>query len=315
MGVEPLDDEISPEDEPLVEKPVGFGRGSLASPASSTAFLQDVPGLFVTQRPVLLEVLTNLQGANRYNVISLPDGELPSARTLSTMFSTSTRSEAKYKPLLKANEQSDFCQRNFCPMFRSLTMPFKDMKDNTFITLEREFVWDPCYMPPSYSCRRQRLETKNAAGEALSTAETSSGCCSAGLCASWVDVKDGDGRRVFSLRVSDCNTHAGAFGNCCAPTCINQTYDVDLYDADGEYVNTSAFLWPGCTCGGLLGLSDMAIVFPKSATADRRASILGAFMLVELTVQEFKRISNSSRTNNRGPSSSGVTPQTMRRFM
>ena len=100
------------------------------------------------------------------------------------------------------------------------------------------------------------------------------GCCTAGCCAGWYHVTDPQGQKMYSLRVSDCNTHSGTCSNCCAPTCCNESYDIDVYDGEGKYVNTSAFVWPGCNCGGLTDMSNMALVFPPSSSAEQRASIV-----------------------------------------
>ena len=101
------------------------------------------------------------------------------------------------------------------------------------------------------------------------------GCCTGGCCAAKFLAKDASGRLVYKLRASACGTEAGGCANFCAPSCCNESFDVDVYGPDGRYVNTSTFVWPGCNCGGLSDLSNFAVAFPAEANAEQRATLLG----------------------------------------
>ena len=122
-------------------------------------------------------------------------------------------------------------------------------------------------------------------------------------------VKTPDGQPMYSLRASDCNTKHGC--NCCAPTCCNESYDIDVYGPDMKYISTSAFVWPGCNCGGLTDLSNFMVVFPPDSTPDQRASLLGAMFLIEFTVNELRRENN--RNNNSGFAGGGPKTETIER--
>ena len=71
-------------------------------------------------------------------------------------------------------------------------------------------------------------------------------------------------------------------------------HDVDVKDPTGQLVSTTSWVWPGCNCGGLTESTNAMIRFPRSATPQQRAAVVGAMMLVEYAVIEFR-----SQKNNR----------------
>ena len=102
-------------------------------------------------------------------------------------------------------------------------------------------------------------------------------------------VEDPSGAQVYRLAADDCSARSGGCSNFCAPSCCNETFDVDVFTPGGEYINTSTFVWPGCNCGGLTERSNLIAAFPEGASTDERAALIAGLMLVEYTVMEKKR--------------------------
>jgi len=297
--------------QPIV-MPIGAGDMAqrMGAVGASENFLMTMDGIFIRQQLELLELITGCETKNRYNVVPIPAGtRFPSPGRMDSDWTGQFRAQAGDFPLLKAKEESECCERVCCPAFRSFKLPWKDATGQTFLTMDRKSgspcLCDPCFAPPAYSCFAQRLSVSNAQGNLISTIEMPAGCCTGGCCAAKFLAKDASGRLVYKLRASACGTEAGGCANFCAPSCCNESFDVDVYGPDGRYVNTSTFVWPGCNCGGLSDLSNFAIAFPAEANAEQRATLLGGMMLIEFTINESRRTDNS---NNRGGGSGGAPP-------
>ena len=176
-------------------------------------------------------------------------------------------------------------------------MPFVDGLGNHFFTIERPCVCEPLPCWPLCFCFAQKLDIKDRHGMTIARAEeppASCGCCKS-CCTRSYHTYDSAGNAVYVLKASACCTERG--NNCCAPTCCNQSYEVDVYLPSGEYVNSSTFVWPGCNCGGMLDMTNLFIQFPQGSTDESRAALLAGMMLVEYTVQELKRLHDRQRRN------------------
>ena len=108
---------------------------------------------------------------------------------------------------------------------------------------------------------------------------------------------DRHGAEVYEIRASMCGTQRGC--NFCAPTLCNEAFEVDVY-RNGEYVNSSTWVWPGCNCGGLLDMSNIVVHFPQNANDEERAALVAGLMLVEYTLMELKRQQERNQRNNQG---------------
>jgi len=288
--------------------PAGF----MAPSPGSQDFLNTMDGVFVRQQLEVLELISGCETKNKYNIVGIPQGtQFPPPGQMNSGWTSNLRSQAGDMPLLKAKEESECMERICCPLFRGLKLPMKDGTGATFLTIDRPCIFDPCYTPPWCACCGQEMTLMNNANQPISTVKMQPGCCVGGMCATYFHVKSPTGEPMYTLRASDCNTQAGACGNCCAPTCCNESYDIDVYGPDMKYINTSAFVWPGCNCGGLTDLSNFTVQFPEGATADQRASLLGAMFLVEFTVNEFRRQNNNN--NGGGGGGAPAQPQEMER--
>jgi hypothetical protein len=120
-------------------------------------------------------------------------------------------------------------------------------------------------------------------------------------------VMDENGSPIYHLRASDCGTQEGC--NACGPSCLNESYNVDVYTPDGVYVNSSTFVWPGCNCGGPLSeRSNLLIRFPRDSSARQRTALIAGLMLVDYTAMEVHRLKDGSTSTTVNTGIKGGAP-------
>jgi hypothetical protein len=174
-----------------------------------------------------------------------------------------------------------------CPLFRSFEMDFKDGTGATFFTARRPYrctVHTPCFL-----CQPQELDLIDAHGVVAARAREEFRPC--WLCARSFVAENERGEANYRVRTSECGTSQG--NNCCAPSCFNQSYVVDVFDPkEAHVVARSANVWPGCNCAGATERSNIVLRFPKNATDRERASLVAATVLVEFAHFEWKKGDN-----------------------
>ena len=117
---------------------------------------------------------------------------------------------------------------------------------------------------------------------------------------------------MYVMTAPECSYKSGGGGcNVCAPTCCKEAYVIDLYEGDKLLESPSAFVWPGCNCGGLTDRSNFVVNFPDDATPEKRLGIIAGMMLIEYAVNEKKQQDN--KNNNGGGGGAPPTSQTMSR--
>eukprot|EP00308_Calcidiscus_leptoporus_P001942 CAMPEP_0119353074 /NCGR_PEP_ID=MMETSP1334-20130426/2289_1 /TAXON_ID=127549 /ORGANISM="Calcidiscus leptoporus, Strain RCC1130" /LENGTH=304 /DNA_ID=CAMNT_0007366277 /DNA_START=57 /DNA_END=971 /DNA_ORIENTATION=+ len=284
-----------------VAQPVGFGQQMTAMTPDHT-FLLTHNGMYVRQHLEVLELLSGCETKNRYSIAPIA-ANTPIPAQPSVEWSREFRASAGFNPLLKGKEESECCERVCCPLFRGFTMPFVDGNQTAFFTIRRPFKCDPCYCAPLCLCNPQELSVEAGGSVVAHAKETTGMCCTTGCCARQFTATDTSGKVLYTASVNDCCSESGGC-NCCAPTCFNEALTVDVKDAHGAAVDPSTFVWPGCNCGGLTDLSNMVVAFPKDATANERAALMGVIMLVEFTVMEMRRQNNK----NNGGGGGGAPP-------
>lgn len=123
------------------------------------------------------------------------------------------------------------------------------------------------------------------------------GCCRSCWTRTFV-VLDHENQHVFTLKASDCGTQTRC--NFMAPSICNETYEIEVYNAQGAYLNSSHFVYPGWSCGMLTDRSNLVVRFPPDATAAQRAGLFGGLMLIEYTTMEVFRLKTCSSTPGGG---------------
>ena len=116
-------------------------------------------------------------------------------------------------------------------------------------------------------------------------------CC--WVCTRSFVTENANRRAEYHVHAAECGTSRGC--NALAPSCCNESYDMDIYDAnETKIVSHAANVWPGCNCGGITERSNLLLRFPKDATPQQRASLVAALMLVEFAHFEWKKGDNNS---------------------
>jgi len=269
-----------------------------------------ISGLYVAQRLELLEVIGGCEQKNKYNIVQIPGGTaIPTAPTGD--FNSQWRESSKSNPLLRAKEESECFERLCCPLFRGFKMNFTDSQGQNFFTIDRPCKFDCCYAPPLCTCTTQELSISDKNGALIAKAEEKSGCCN-GCCTRTFNITDAAGAPMYVMTAPECSYKSGGGGcNVCAPTCFKEAYVIDLYEGDKLLESPSAFVWPGCNCGGLTDRSNFVVNFPDDATPEKRAGIIAGMMLIEYAVNEKKQQDN--KNNNGGGGGAPPTSQTMTR--
>lgn len=269
-----------------------------------------ITGLYIAQRLELLEFLSGCETKNKYNIALINNEEVPVAPTGD--FNTKWREQSKVAPLMKAKEQSECFERLCCPLFRGFTMDFQDAQGSMFFKIVRPFNCDPCYAPPLCTCNQQELAIHDKNGALVATAKEKGGCCN-GCCTRTFFVTDSEGKTMYRMEAPECSYKSGSGGcNVCAPSCCKEAYVIDVYDGDGNLLNdaSSAFVFPGCNCGGLTDKSNFIIKFPQDAPPEKRLGLLAGMFLIEYAVNEKKQ---QDQKNNNGGGGGGPAVQEMQR--
>uniref|UniRef100_A0A061S7R1 Phospholipid scramblase n=2 Tax=Tetraselmis sp. GSL018 TaxID=582737 RepID=A0A061S7R1_9CHLO len=206
------------------------------------------------------------------------------------------------QPSFVAQEDSECLCRFFCGKMREFRMLISeaaglDAPGQPYLRLERPFR---CTIPCCcVMVCPQELSVQDAQGRHLGSVvqDWSCGrcwelaCCPGGYM--YYAVKGAAGDPQFYLRVmypSLCN----GCTNCCAPTCLNTAFVVDILDADSRtHLGHLKNVFPGFNCRCLADASNLVMGFPSKATPEQRALLLGALFLVEYVYFEKSDNDNS----------------------
>jgi len=197
--------------------------------------------------------------------------------------------DTKFKELpsmWKGQEEGDCLERAICGHYRTFDMSWSDNNGDGALMLNRPFSCSCLFC--CFRFRHQHMDVRDAAGEVIGYVDDEYKCwdyfCVPG--GTWYyNVFNAAGEKRFRLRVQDPSCCNGC-RNCCAPSCFNRTYNIDIYDGSDEATVTGAldFVWPGWKCPRLLtDASNMVLQFPPSTgeNADDKALLVGAMILIE----------------------------------
>ena len=274
--------------------PPGGQAMSTEPPADAgLGWLATIDGLYVAQRMEIFEALTGCDTKNRYHITPIPQGALPPTGPIPTEWLKHFRTQADAMPLLKAKEESECVERICCPLFRKFDMGFKDGAGQQFFSIHRPFRFSigcPCCM-----VNPQELTLFDATGQPAAKSVEEFRflwCCTRQFTAETFDFGQADPTLQYHLRAPECGSSQGS--NLCAPSCLNESYDMDVYDAsESAVVGLTANVWPGCNCMGLTDRSNLVVRFPPGSTPKQRAALIASLFLVEFAHFEAKRQDNN----------------------
>ena len=256
----------------------------LTDPTAGLGFLSDIDGLFIQQKLELFEAVTGCDTKNRYHITPIPRNSIPDP--VPPEWIKHFREQAAKTPLLKAKEESDCLERVCCPMFRAFNMDFQDGQGTTFFAIHRPFKCS--FNTPCCNLCPQELTLYDANSQRVAHAREEFKCCW-WFTRSFVTETD---RTQYHIQAPECSSSRGC--NVCAPSCFNESYDMDVYDAhEDKIVSHAANVWPGCNCGGITERSNLLLRFPADATPQQRAALVAALMLVEFAHFEWKKGDNN----------------------
>lgn len=274
-------------------KPVLTGVPRLTEHDRGIQWLEHFDGLFVAQNVESLDVGLQQVTSNAYTLAPiLPDAEVP--QELTTAYAYTLRAAMESVKGLKGHETGTCFHRVCCPLTRAFDMRFVDSDGTLFFSVERPHVLEPCTCWPFLFSRSQYLSLLDREGKIVVNAFEPVGFFKACWTRTFVAM-DVDGTPLYTLRASDCGTQNGC--NFCAPTCVNESYEVDVFSPEGEYINSSAFVWPGCSCGAA-DRTNLLLRFPQHADATQRAGIFAGLMLVDYTVLEILRLREGNSSSS-----------------
>jgi len=102
----------------------------------------------------------------------------------------------------------------------------------------------------------------------------------------WAKSFNAIDRPVHSFETSFCGR------NCCAPSCCNHVFTINIYDAGDETKKVGVIknIWPGCNWRGLCSpsASNFVIIFPSNATKEDKGLLLGSMFLHDFMFFEKK---------------------------
>lgn len=203
----------------------------------------------------LFESLTGIDTPNRYGVFPIKEG-LPDP--LPKEWLEHFKEDAT--PLLKGKENGECCERICCPFFRSFEMPFRkpgldpSHKDYTAFTAVRPYKCT--FHAPCCMCYPQEMAIKDQDGAVVAHAVEEFKMC--WWCTRSFQAMDGQDNVLYNIRSTQC-AHSKGY-NCCAPSCCNHSYGIDVFDASNtQIVSTSAWVWPGWNCAGVTDRSNAVV--------------------------------------------------------
>lgn len=289
-----------------VPEKVAAGIPKLAKDDRGVDWLVGFGGLFIRQKLELFEAVTSCETANRYTILPIAL-DTPIPEDVNSVYTYPLRAALDLDmPALHGREYGSCLQRVCCPLVRGFALDFVDADGTPYFGFDRPFRCEPCGCWPIFFTRSQNLSIRDKEGYLIGAAFEPVSYCSSCWTRTFI-VMDAEGQPVYTLRASDCGTYTGC--NFCAPSCFNESYDVDIFTPEGVFVGTSTFVWPGCSCAGLTDRSNLVVRFPEGSSATQRAALVGGMMLVDSTVMEVKRLQEGTgNTSSPHFSGSGGAP-------
>lgn len=257
-----------------------------ADPTKGLGFMSTYDGLFIQQKIEVFEAISGCDTKNRYHITPIPQG-MPDPAPPEWV--KNFKETAAAAPMLKAKEESECMERICCPQFRSFTMPFMDGAGVAFFTLQRPYhcsINTPCC-----NLCPQEINLNDASGAPAAHAIEDFKMC--WCCTRVFSANDEMKVPQYKVHAGECSSSRGC--NICAPSCFNESYDMDIYDAaETKVIGVMSSIFPGCNCGGLTERSNLILRFPAEATPKQRASLVAALMLIEFAHFEWKRQENKN---------------------
>jgi len=185
--------------------------------------------------------------------------------------------------LFDVREDSTICCRLCCANMRAFKMGFfppgtphspRWPATEPMLMLDRPFRCS-CWLGRCYAPQQIHV---HAEGQKVGYVEQDCrcfDCCCLWTC--WAKSFDATNQPVHSFETPICGR------NCCAPTCCNHVFTINVLDARDETKKLGVIknIWPGCNWRGLCSpsASNFVIIFPSNATKEEKGLLVGSMFL------------------------------------
>jgi len=191
--------------------------------------------------------------------------------------------------ILTAKEESTCFCRFCCTACRELDLNFTAGDDKNNPNGNRLFsMHRPCKIPficcVFWECCPHEMTTSSANGDQVGRVVHDFRCCDQICCAkSWWKVENEHQEPQYYIRDNLCCN-----SNMCAPTCCCPVRRFEIFDQSSQHQVGEMENIFQCSCKRLCftGADQYRIVFPQDATADNKALLISALMLMEYTMFE-----------------------------
>jgi hypothetical protein len=242
--------------------------------------LRALERVFIKQKIELLEVITGCETQNKYEI-----------------FAADSDGDKKGKALFKAKEKSGWCERNClaadCRPFKMKIADEQFEQDNeseqVFLRLDRD-----CQC--SFMCwNRPEVKVYSNVGgvdnKLLGSVVNPFMCCDKG-----VTIYDENRTLIYDIKGNCCQL--GLWCACPCEPC--QTVEFDLTDGKGNKAGHLQKRTSGCVKNIVTDADKFSLTFPKEATAEHKALLISAVLLIDYSYFE------QTGKNNNQPGLGGV---------
>jgi len=236
---------------------------------SPEQFIMSVPGLLIRQKLSLVEIMTDIDKRNKYDVMPLQPG-------------ISVEQMLRQAPVLRIEEESECCERQCLGTQRSCKFHVFDMRtpirSADIITIEKPR--NCCEMP---CCNRAEMVVRAPDGSEMSYTRNPYSCCS--VTAETKDKKE-DGTLMY--KVSGSLWQMGLVCGCpCSEACVQ--VELDITDPAGTPVGAVRKEFGGVGREMCSPAETFSCSFPTGSTYQQRTAILGTTMLLATSFFEKKK--------------------------
>eukprot|EP00873_Tetraselmis_striata_P040863 jgi/Tetstr1/461127/TSEL_006266.t1 len=267
---------------PYAQSPVWSG-GQHAAAGGAADFLAPVPAVMVRQKLQIFEQFCPACEKQNFYRVGVVGSEAvhdpPDGPAFNSM-----------NPHFVAQEDSSCMCRFWCGNMREFDLRLSqaagpDTPGAPLLSMRRPFRCTLCCCCCLVAPQELAVTTNDGMLLGKVEQDWSCGRCFELLCFpggfSYYAVKGPGGEVQFYIRHKMPSLCNGCV-NCCAPTCLNRTFDIDILDADGSTVlSQMKNVFPGINCRCVADASNLVMEFPSKATPAQRAVLLGGLFLVE----------------------------------
>ncbi|XP_025089176.1 phospholipid scramblase 1-like isoform X2 [Pomacea canaliculata] len=220
-------------------------------------YLTQLDQILIKQEVEILEVLTGLEGKNKYSLVN-------------------TLGQQVYY----AAEESELCHRIFCGTARGFILHITDNSGQEVMRLVRDFVCcTGCFCLPCKSCRYMAY-VQDRTGQILGYTSNLHFCCSPRAA-----IYDADQQMIAEMSGPPC---------VCQDICCTADVDFPVYDVKGSSWGKVAKQWSGAMKEWFTTADNFCVSFPMDLDVKKKALMICLCIYVDFMIFEYKDQNNDS---------------------